>query len=70
MKSFVTLGDLIADLYLGIESLPVQAAHHQTVTQFDLGPGGAGNALVAAARRVCYVTRTLEGSPGIEIVVE
>lgn len=33
-------------------------------------PGTDLDALVAAARRVCYVTRTLEASPGIEIVVE
>ncbi|MGQ0605231.1 MAG: carbohydrate kinase family protein [Anaerolineales bacterium] len=50
MKPFVTLGDLIADLYLGVDRLPVEAAQHQTVSHFDLGPGGAGNALVAAAR--------------------
>jgi ribokinase len=50
MKSFVTLGDLIADLYIGIERLPVEAASHQTVSHLTLGPGGAGNALVAAAR--------------------
>lgn len=50
MKPFVTLGDLIADLYLGIERLPVEAALHQTVSHLTLGPGGAGNALVAAAR--------------------
>ncbi|MDW8328261.1 MAG: carbohydrate kinase family protein [Anaerolineales bacterium] len=50
MKPFVTLGDLIADFYLGIERLPVEAAQHQTVSYFTLGPGGAGNALIAAAR--------------------
>jgi sugar/nucleoside kinase (ribokinase family) len=50
MKPFVTLGDLIADLYVGIESLPVEVASHQSVSHFTLGPGGAGNALVAAAR--------------------
>lgn len=50
MKSFVTLGDLIADLCLGVERLPVEAAAHQTVSHLTLGPGGAGNALVAAAR--------------------
>lgn len=50
MKPFVTLGDLIADLYLGIERLPVEAALHQTVSHLTLGPGGAGNALIAAAR--------------------
>lgn len=50
MKPFVTLGDLIADLYLGIERLPVEADRHQDVSGIVLGPGGAGNALVAAAR--------------------
>jgi len=50
MKPFVTLGDLIADLCLGVERLPIEAAQHQTLSHFTLGPGGAGNALMAAAR--------------------
>jgi sugar/nucleoside kinase (ribokinase family) len=50
MKPFVTLGDLIADFYLGVEALPIEAGQHQTVSHFEVGPGGAGNALVAAAR--------------------
>ena len=50
MPPFVTLGDLIADLHLGIESFPVQPGQHQNVSGLALGPGGAGNAAVAAAR--------------------
>jgi len=50
MKPFVTLGDLVADFYVGIERLPVQAGRHQDVSDLALGPGGAGNALTAAAR--------------------
>jgi sugar/nucleoside kinase (ribokinase family) len=50
MKPFVTLGDLIADFYLGVEALPIEAGQHQSVSHFEVGPGGAGNALVAAAR--------------------
>lgn len=50
MKPFVTLGDLIADFYMGIERLPVEARRHQEVSGLALGPGGAGNALTAAAR--------------------
>jgi sugar/nucleoside kinase (ribokinase family) len=50
MPPFVILGDLIADLYLGIESFPVQPGQHQNVSGLTLGPGGAGNAAVAAAR--------------------
>lgn len=50
MKPFVTLGDLIADFYVGLEHLPVEAGRHQDVSGLALGPGGAGNALTAAAR--------------------
>lgn len=50
MRPFITLGDLIADLYLGIESFPVAPGQHQSVSALGVGPGGAGNAAVAAAR--------------------
>lgn len=50
MRALLTLGDLIADLCLDIESLPVQPTGHQTLSGLTLGPGGAGNTLVAAAR--------------------
>jgi 2-dehydro-3-deoxygluconokinase len=44
------LGDLLADLSLRIESFPVQAGGMQRLTYFDLGPGGAANTAIAAAR--------------------
>ncbi len=50
MQPFLTLGDLIADLCLDVERLPIAPGGHQTVAGLALGPGGAGNALVAAAR--------------------
>lgn len=50
MKPFVTLGDLIADLYIGLARFPVLPAQHQDVSHLALGPGGSGNALMAAAR--------------------
>lgn len=49
-SALATLGDLIADLCLDIEELPVQVSRHQTVSDLALGPGGAGNALVTATR--------------------
>ncbi len=49
-RSFVTLGDLIADLVLGVEALPIELGQHPAVSDLTLGPGGAGNALMAAAR--------------------
>ncbi len=48
--ALATLGDLIADLCLDIQDLPIQVGRHQTVSDLELGPGGAGNALVAATR--------------------
>lgn len=50
LPALATLGDLIADLCLDIEGFPVSPGRHQTVSALTLGPGGAGNALVAAAR--------------------
>jgi len=44
------LGDLLADLSLRIESFPVQAGGMQRVSYFELGPGGAANTAIAAAR--------------------
>ena len=44
------LGDLLADLSLRIESFPVQAGGMQRVSFFELGPGGAANTAIAAAR--------------------
>lgn len=50
MRPFVTLGDLIADLDLGVEAFPIEPGQHQTLSRLSAGPGGAGNALLAAAR--------------------
>ena len=50
MLPLTTLGDLIADLCLDVESFPILPPGHQTLSGLALGPGGAGNALVAAAR--------------------
>lgn len=46
----VVLGDLLADLSLRIEAFPVQAGGMQHVSYFELGPGGAANTAIAAAR--------------------
>ncbi len=46
----LVLGDLLADLSLRIKSFPVQAGGMQHVTYFELGPGGAANTAIAAAR--------------------
>jgi len=46
----VVLGDLIADLTLRIPSFPVQAAQLQRVEYLALGPGGAANVAIMAAR--------------------
>lgn len=50
MQPFVTLGDLIADLCLDLERFPIVPGSHQTLSGMTLGPGGAGNALITAAR--------------------
>ena len=44
------LGDLIADLALHIQNFPVSAKSMQRVTYLELGPGGAANVAIAAAR--------------------
>ena len=44
------LGDLIADLVLHIQSFPVSSKSMQRVTFLELGPGGAANVAIAAAR--------------------
>ncbi len=46
----VVLGDLIADLLLQIERFPVNAEDLKRVEHIDLGPGGATNVAIAAAR--------------------
>jgi sugar/nucleoside kinase (ribokinase family) len=46
----IVLGDLLADLSLRIETFPVQAGGMQRVSYVELGPGGAANTAIAAAR--------------------
>jgi len=46
----VVLGDLVADLVVRIPSFPITAAQLQRVEYLSLGPGGAGNVAIMAAR--------------------
>jgi sugar/nucleoside kinase (ribokinase family) len=57
MKSrVITLGDLVADLVVPIEKLPLQAQQHQRAREITLEAGGTGNFLVIAARLGLEVT--------------
>jgi ribokinase len=46
----VCLGDLVTDLVMAIERLPVEAERVQTIRSVSVEPGGAGNFLITAAR--------------------
>lgn len=46
----IVLGDLIADLVLHIQQFPVNAEDLKRIEYIDLGPGGASNVAIAAAR--------------------
>lgn len=46
----VVLGDLLLDLSLRITSFPVQAEDMQLLEGLELGPGGASNVAIVAAR--------------------
>ncbi len=46
----IVLGDLIADLSLHIPHFPVQAGDIQRATYLEIGPGGATNVAITAAR--------------------
>lgn len=46
----VSIGDLVADVTLGIPALPVQAAQDQMIDHMALEPGGAGNFLIMGSR--------------------
>ena len=46
----IVLGDLIADLVLHIDRFPVNAKDLKQAEHVDLGPGGATNVAIAAAR--------------------
>lgn len=51
----LSLGDLVSDLNVGIERLPVIHQQHQLVHQVRLEPGGAGNFMLAGARLGCQM---------------
>jgi len=46
----ITLGDLVADLIVPIERLPIEADKHQLAEYISLEPGGIGNTLIMAQR--------------------
>ena len=46
----VVLGDLVADLIVPIERLPLMPNRHGWAEGIFVEPGGAGNVLVAASR--------------------
>ncbi len=60
----IVLGDLVADLIIPIEHLPIFPLQHGWAEGIFVEPGGAGNVLVAA-RRMNLVTATL-GSIGAD----
>lgn len=51
--TILSLGDLVSDLNVGIDHLPVEHQGHQLVDTVRLEPGGAGNFLLAGARLGC-----------------
>jgi sugar/nucleoside kinase (ribokinase family) len=48
--TIVCFGDLVTDLVMAIERLPVVADQVQTIRSISIEPGGAGNFLITAAR--------------------
>jgi len=48
--TIVSIGDLVADVTLGVPLLPIQAGQDQMIERMDLEPGGAGNFLIMGAR--------------------
>lgn len=48
--SFVCIGDLVTDVVIAVERLPIVANQAQSVRALFIEPGGAGNALIMAAR--------------------
>jgi sugar/nucleoside kinase (ribokinase family) len=49
-KIIVCYGDLVADLVMQIERLPIVPEQAQNIRKFSVEPGGAGNFLITAAR--------------------
>ena len=48
--AFVTVGGIVADLVVPIQSFPITPQVHQVVERLSVEPGGLGNCLVVAAR--------------------
>lgn len=48
--TFVTVGGIVADLIVPIQSFPIVPQAHQIVERLSIEPGGLGNCLVVAAR--------------------
>ena len=48
--AFVTVGGIVADLVVPIQSFPITPQAHQVVERLSIEPGGLGNCLVVAAR--------------------
>jgi len=48
--TIVCFGDLVTDLVMAIERLPVEAERVQVIRSVSIEPGGAGNFLITAAR--------------------
>jgi sugar/nucleoside kinase (ribokinase family) len=68
----VVLGDLVADLVIRIPSFPIAAAQLQRVEYLSLGPGGAANVAIMAARlglSVAYLAEVGDDRFG-ELVLE
>ncbi len=47
---FVTVGGIVADLIVPIQSFPITPQAHQVVERLSVEPGGLGNCLIVAAR--------------------
>src|SRR3989475_5562393 len=48
--AFVSVGGIVADLIVPIQSFPITPQAHQVVERLSVEPGGLGNCLVVAAR--------------------
>jgi ribokinase len=49
-KPIVVYGDLVTDVVMHVERLPVEANRVQNIRSISIEPGGAGNSLIVAAR--------------------
>ena len=54
--AFVTVGGIVADLIVPIQSFPITPQAHQVVERLFVEPGGLGNCLVVAARLGLHAT--------------